>query len=35
MVKGVEQGLLFGVIGSRANLAQQPHRGDMVHAGSN
>lgn len=35
MVKGVEQGLLVGVIGSRTNLAQQPHRGDMVHSGSN
>lgn len=35
MVKGVEQGLLLGVIGSRTNLAQQPHRGDVVHSGSN
>lgn len=35
MVKGGEQGLLLGVIGSRTNLAQQPHRGDMVHPGSN
>lgn len=35
MVKGVEQRLLLGVIGSRTNLAQQPHRGDMVHSGSN
>lgn len=33
MVKGVEQGLLLG--GSRTNLAQQPHRGDMVYSGSN
>lgn len=35
MVKGGEQELLLGVIGSRTNLAQQPHRGDMVHPGSN
>lgn len=35
MVKGVEQGLLLGVVGSRTNLAQQPHRGDTVHSGSN
>lgn len=35
MVKGVDQGLLLGVFGSRTNLAQHPHRGDMVHTGSN
>lgn len=35
MVKGVDQGLLLGVFRSRTNLAQWPHRGDMVHTGSN